>query len=183
MTWTDELDSTQSEFEEAYDAPESEDIEHFTSDLLCETIETLAQKQPFCVTPQDIVEDVIIGMGQRDQGCVLVTEGGVLVGIFTERDVIRKVVGKLDAKNTRIAQVMTPSPEAVSFHDSIAVALNKMTVGGFRHVPLVDIRRRPVGVVSVKDVIQYVVDRFPRHVMNVAPDPTERHPEQVSGAG
>jgi predicted transcriptional regulator len=96
---------------------------------------------------------------------------------------VRRVVGRVDPAKTAIRAVMTPDPEAVSFADSIATVLNKMTVGGFRHVPLVDLQRRPVGIVSIKDVVEYFVERFPKHVLNVAPDPLVRHPDEIAGAG
>jgi CBS domain-containing protein len=180
----DELQTGISEFEDSY---ESGDINYgpelFTADLLSTTIDALEPPTPFCVSPDAIAEEVIMGMGARNQGCVLVTKDGVLVGIFTERDVIRKIVGKVDPKKTRISEVMTRDPEAVAFHDTVAVVLNKMTVGGFRHVPLVDIKLRPVGILSVKDLVEFFVDRFPRRVLNVSPNPAMRNPDQKDLAG
>ena len=185
MTANEYLDHGASEFEESYEDPAGQTVvsETFSAELLDETVEILEPPQPICVAPDDLVSDVVAGMAARNHGCVLVAEGGVLVGIFTERDVLRKVVGKVDPKTTHVREVMTRDPEAVTFHDTIAAVLNKMTIGGFRHVPLVDIQMRPVGVVSIKDVVEYFVDRFPRHVLNVSPDPVLRHPDDLNGAG
>ncbi len=177
------IDVLNSEFAEAYNDAPSTSTESITDDLLTENLDRLKVKKPVCVSPTANVEEVIIGMGERNHGCVLVKEGEQLVGIFTERDVVRRVVGKVDLKTTTVAQVMTPDPEAVMFHDTLAHALNKMTVGGFRHVPLVDNQHRPVGVVSVKDIINLIVEHFPRSVLNVAPDPVVRNPDQIGGAG
>ena len=66
---------------------------------------------------------------------------------------------------------MTPDPEVLTPDAPIVYALNKMSVGGFRHVPLVDELQRPVGIVSVKDIIDYIVDFFPNDVLTVPPDP------------
>jgi CBS domain-containing protein len=176
------IDESSSEFEESYDDVRH-DPEVFTSEILEGTLEALDLRPPICVSPHDRIEVVIEGMAARNQGCVLVREEGRLVGIFTERDVLRRVVGKVDPKVTTVAEVMTADPEAVSFHDTIATALNKMTVGGFRHVPLIDIAHRPVGVISVKDIVGFIVQQFPRQVLNVAPDPSVRHPDDVAGAG
>jgi len=66
---------------------------------------------------------------------------------------------------------MTPDPEVLTPDDPIVYALNKMSVGGFRHVPLVDAARRPVGVVSVKDIVDYLADLFASDVLTVPPDP------------
>jgi CBS domain-containing protein len=46
-----------------------------------------------------------------------------------------------------------------------------MSVGGFRHVPLVDDERRPAGILSVKDIVDYLVEHFPRDVLNIPPEP------------
>jgi CBS domain-containing protein len=178
-----ELDYLNAQFEEGYDDEPSFPNESITGDLLGESLDRLRIKKPICVSPNDIVEDVIKGMGERNHGCVLVKDGEQLVGIFTERDVVRRVVGKVDPKTATVAKVMTPDPEAVMFHDTLAVALNKMTVGGFRHVPLVDNQHRPVGVVSVKDIVHIIVEHFPKHVLNVAPDPVVRNPDLIGGGG
>jgi CBS domain-containing protein len=65
---------------------------------------------------------------------------------------------------------MTPNPETLSVHSAVAYALNKMSVGGFRHIPVVDDERRPAFVVSVRDVVEFLVDAFPREVLNLPPD-------------
>ena len=172
-----------SEFEEAYDAPRDSGSESFSSELLEETLEVLGTPSPVCVGLETPIADVIKGMSERNHGCVVVVDaGGLLAGIFTERDVMRRVVGKVELSRP-VSEVMTPDPEAVSFHDTIAVALNKMAIGGFRHVPLVDIKMMPVGIVSVRDVMGYFVECFPSHVLNVSPNPTNRHPDSVDTAG
>lgn len=184
------FDKAASEFEDDYEARSSSvdlnslTTEVFSAELLEEPCEILDPAKPICVSPDTMVADAIQGMADRNHGCVIVEENGVLVGIFTERDVVRRVFGRgIDPHKTAVRAVMTRDPEAVSFADSIATVLNKMTVGGFRHVPLVDLQRRPVGIVSIKDVVEYFVERFPKHVLNVAPDPTVRHPDEIAGAG
>ncbi len=66
-----------------------------------------------------------------------------------------------------LAEVMTPDPEALSVRSTVAYALNKMCVGGFRHVPVVDEEHRPAFVVSVRDVEELLVEAFPREVLNL----------------
>jgi len=64
---------------------------------------------------------------------------GRLTGIFTERDVLTRVVGKdLDARRTALAGVMTRNPEALTARDRVAYAVNRMSVAGYRTIPLVD---------------------------------------------
>ena len=66
---------------------------------------------------------------------------------------------------------MTPDPECLTPGDRIAYALNKMSVGGFRHIPLVDEDGRPVGVVAMRNIVDFVVDLFPGEVLNLPPSP------------
>ena len=108
-------------------------------------------------------------MREHRVGCVLVVEDARLVGILTERDLLLKLEqGGLDQP---LRLLMTPEPEVLKADDPIVYALNKMSVGGFRHVPLVDAERRPVGVISVKDIVDYICDFFPNDVLTVPPDP------------
>jgi CBS domain-containing protein len=81
---------------------------------------------------------------------------GKLRGILTERDYVRKVIGvEPDFVRLPIADYMTPDPETVRPTDLLAVALQKMDVGGYRHLPVVD-DGRPVGLISVRDVIRHI---------------------------
>jgi CBS domain-containing protein len=116
-------------------------------------------------------------------GCVLVFDGGRLLGVFTERDVLGRVVADgRDGARTRIADVMTPDPDCLTPDDGIAWALNRMVVGGFRHVPLLDPSGRPAGVVSMRHIVEYLVDAFPEQVLNIAPNPSQAMPREREGA-
>ncbi|MBI4572332.1 MAG: CBS domain-containing protein [candidate division NC10 bacterium] len=111
-------------------------------------------------------------MKERRIGCVLVEDGGKVVGIFTERDILTKLVGTgYDPAKVQVDGVMTRDPETLTPEDPIAFAMQIMSVGGFRHVPLVDADRRPVGILSVKDIVDYLVEHFPREVLNIPPEP------------
>ncbi len=137
--------------------------------MIREPIRLLEPRQPLSLPPSATVRDAIRIMREHRIGCVLVVDVGVLVGIITERDLLLKLDGtELDRP---IDALMTPDPEALTPEDPIVWALNKMSVGGFRHVPLVDAERRPVGIVSVKDIIDYIVDFFASDVLTVPPDP------------
>lgn len=127
-------------------------------------------KAPLCVAPETTVRDAIERMSQGRVGCVLVESGGRLVGVFTERDVLTRVVGKgLDAARTSVEAVMTSDPECLSLDDGVPFALNKMSLGGFRHIPLIDEQGRPTGVVAMRNIVDYIVDLFPREVLNLPP--------------
>ncbi len=113
-------------------------------------------------------------------GCVLVESEGALVGIFTERDILTKLVGTgYDPAAVRVDAVMTRTVETLSPDDPIAFALQRMSVGGFRHIPLVE-SGRPVGILSVKDIVDYLAENFPREVLNIPPEPGQ-HPQTQEG--
>jgi CBS domain-containing protein len=124
---------------------------------------------PESATLQEAVENL-----QRHHiGCVLVSGAdGTLQGIFTERDLLNRVAGrKLDWAQCRVSDFMTRNPETLRPDDRIVWALNLMHMGGYRHVPLVDQANHPVGVISVKDIVEFIVELIPEAVLNLPPDP------------
>ena len=104
--------------------------------MIREPIRYVAPRPPLCLAPSDTVIEAVGTMREHRIGCVLVVERERLVGIVTERDFIMKL-GQADGGRP-LSDVMTPDPEVLSPDDPIVYALNKMSVGGFRHVPLVD---------------------------------------------
>jgi len=111
-------------------------------------------------------------MKEHRIGCVLVEAGGKLVGIFTERDILSKLVGTgYDPAKVQVDGVMTRNPETLTADDPIAFAMQLMSVGGFRHVPLVDADQRPVGILSIKDIVDYLVEHIPSEILNIPPEP------------
>jgi len=129
------------------------------------------------------VRAAINTMNDARIGCVMIVRGGCLVGIFTERDVLTRAAGApIDLDATPVADLMTPNPECLTLDDGIAYALNKMSVGGFRHVPLVDADGRPTGLVSMRHIVDYLVDLFPRAVLNLPPSPALGMPREREGA-
>ncbi len=163
-----------SEFEDAF-----EDERRVQGAILNEPIRALKPKSPVCVEPGASLREAIEAMNAVKGGCVLVTGGEKLLGILTERDILRHVVGKLELE-TPAERVMTRNPETVHLDDAIALALNKMSQGGYRHIPVVDEAGRPTGVVSVRDFVRFIVSMFPAAVLNLPPEPrlgTARSPE------
>lgn len=111
-------------------------------------------------------------MKERRIGCVLVEDKGKLAGIFTERDILSKLVGTgYDPAKVTVDGVMTRDPETLTPEDPIAYAMQLMSVGGFRHVPLVDADRHPLDILSVKDIVDYLVEHFSREILNIPPEP------------
>ncbi len=92
---------------------------------------------------------------------VLIMDGDKLAGIVTERDILFKVMGsREDWEEIPVSQIMTPNPDTLQLSDKIAYALHKMSLGGFRHIPIVA-GDRAERVVSVRDVLEYLAEMFP----------------------
>ena len=130
--------------------------------LVRDRIESLAPAQPITVSPDAPVAEVLKLLVERKIGCVLVLDPeGELVGVFTERDAIAKLAGKLDELGSHpVSEFMTPAPQTLEIDAKVAFAVRQMDQGGYRHVPLVDENARPVGIISVRDILQYFTDKM-----------------------
>jgi len=175
------------EFEDEYSATIDDDL-HDTDDLretrgalLNDTIAVLSPAEPICLSETTTVHEAVQTMLARRQAGVLITDpSGRLTGIFTERDVLTRVVGKdLDARRTPLAGVMTRDPEALTARDRVAYAVHCMGVAGYRTIPLVDSELRPIGVVTVSDVIRWLSNLFPEAVLNLRPGDALKRPHDV----
>jgi CBS domain-containing protein len=149
--------------------------------LFNDTITMLGPAEPICLRETATVTEAIERMLARRQAGVLVVDAeGHLTGIFTERDVLTRVAGRgRDARQTRLADVMTRDPEALGVNDRVAYAVHSMSVAGYRTVPLVDADRKPIGVVTVSDVIRWLAGLFPEAVLNLPPGDVLKRPHQM----
>lgn len=154
-----------SEFEDAYE----DDIFH-EDEWLSMPISKLMPREPVVIDASATVAQAVQVMNVHHTGCVLVQQNDRLVGIFTERDVISKVFGLEDCHSVSVAMVMTRDPEVLESKDELAFALNRMSVGGYRHIPIVD-KGKPVGVLSVRDIVHYLADMHPEGIVNLPPSP------------
>lgn len=114
-------------------------------------------RRPAEVVPSDTaVTEAIARIRAGGNDCLLVGEAGRVVGIFTERDAVVKLAG-LPLQGLTVAETMTRDPVVLRPDDTVAVAIHKMAVGGFRHIPLVDDEGHAAGVVSSTDVFRHVL--------------------------
>jgi CBS domain-containing protein len=128
----------------------------FHGRLLGEHLDDLGAPPPIEVDPGLLVASAIETMRGADSDCLLVVEDGRLVGIFTDRDAVVKVAGRsLDGLLVR--DYMTADPVVLHHDDPIAIAIHKMAVGGFRHIPIVE-DGRPTGVVTARDVFHHLAE-------------------------
>lgn len=131
----------------------------FHGSLLGRHLDELGAPRPKSAEKGTSVGDVIRRMQAESLDCVLVTDEGRLVGIFTDRDAVLKVAGGTVDLRTPVGELMTADPVILRRDDPIAVAINKMAVGGFRHVPILD-HDHPVSVVSARDVFRHIAQRL-----------------------
>jgi CBS domain containing-hemolysin-like protein len=108
------------------------------------------------VTSSTPALEVIDQMKRAQVGCALVIDDGKLLGIFTERDVLNRLTGKraVDGK-TAVKDLMSPNPETLHETDSVATALNKMSLGRYRHIPVIK-TDGSYSVTSIKHVLRYI---------------------------
>jgi CBS domain-containing protein len=107
-------------------------------------------------------------MVEKRIGALVVTEGGRIAGIFTERDALNKVMAPaLDPETTTLASVMVSDPQTIGADKPLAYALYMMAEGGFRHVPVVDASGAPVGMVSARDALGQDLVEFERELKHL----------------
>ncbi len=126
--------------------------------FLAKSLGVMDPKHPISVPQETPIAEIIALLQKNKVGCIVLTDlQGHLSGIFTERDVLLKVCLKdLDLKSTPVSKVMTLDPHTSTMTTSIAFALSMMSQGGYRHIPIVDDDNFPIGIISVKDIVDYI---------------------------
>ncbi len=145
-------------------------------------IKEVAMPVVIAIDISSTIGEAIDLMQSKNIGSVVITRKGKLEGIFTERDVLMKVIGKMeDWRNHPIHEAMTSHPQSLQAGDEIAYVLNNMHVGGYRHVPIVNEKNEPVSMISIKDVVTWILDHFPQEIINLTGEP-HRGPKTREGA-
>ena len=133
------------------------------------------EPQPAVTIPEDAtVAKAVELMRRKKVGAVMVVSKKRpkrLVGLFSERDLLNRTLSLRGYGRLAVSKVMTRDPQALRPRDSCAYALNKMSVGRFRHIPLVDENHVPVGMLSIRDVIDFLVELIPEEINNLPPEP------------
>ena len=128
----------------------------FHSTLLGEHLDSLGSPAPIIVPSDTPLDVAVAAMHAAEADCVLVVDDGRLVGIFTDRDAVVKAA-TLTLDSLSVKDFMTPDPVVLRHDDPIAVAIHKMAVGGFRHIPILD-GGRPTGVVTARDIFHHLAE-------------------------
>ena len=128
------------------------------SRILEGTIADLKPKDALSVPANGTVESAIHLMRERRMGCVLVTDGARLAGIFTERDLLIKVAGLKEPKTTKVSDAMTPDPQLLGDSDPVALAFHTMAVRGERHVAVAR-ENGSLGIISARDLLRFLCEQ------------------------
>jgi len=170
-----------SEFHDEYSESLETDFRKLEGAMLSDTVKLLAPSEPIKLREDVTVQDAIAEMAEKRRAAVVIVDAeGRLVGIFTERDLLRRVaVPGLDPKKTRLGDVMTRSPESLAPDDLIAYAINRLHHASYRTIPLVDAQRRPLGIMTVSDIVQWIADLFPEAIVNLRPGGQIKRPNEA----
>lgn len=139
-------------------------------DLQSDTVDRAITDEPLIVEPEITVREVFGLLQASSRGSVLVCEGEKLVGIFTERDVLKLMAKGADI-DVRLSEVMITDPVTIRRDESLSEAIRVMSEGGYRRLPVVDAKGGVLGVVKVTGIVNYLVDHFPKAVFNLPPQP------------
>lgn len=127
----------------------------------------------FCVQPDAPLTEAIEQMKKDEGGCVIVcAEGGRVVGIFTQRDLLNKIVGQQVDMNSPVGDWMSTVVETLTTDATIGDAVRVMNEKSYRNIPLVK-DGQLIGSISVFDVITYLAESYPKETMNLPPVPAQ----------
>jgi len=144
-------------------------------------IRHLPLRTPALVERGQSIREAVEAIKSRGLGCALVCDQGRLAGIFTERDLLNKVLGKKVSYDLPVDNFMTADPARLSLDDSMEAAMQLMREGDYRNIPLVDAEGKTAGVVTVRDLISYLAEHFPKEALNLPPV-SDQHLARPEGA-
>lgn len=127
------------------------------------------------------LRDVIATMQKKRSSAVVIVENDKVVGIFTERDLLNRIVGLALNEDLLISDVMTANPRTLGPDDRIADAIHLMTDRGYRHIPLVDDNSKNVGLLSARHIVEFIAEHYPQEVFNLPSDLDQIHRRPEGG--
>lgn len=137
------------------DIPSADAAEGLARSVMEDNLSHLDQDEIISVAPNTPALEVTERMKNSNSGCALVVDDGKLVGIFTEHDVLKRVTGAGKLAGATVKELMSPNPETLQEKDSVAEALNKMSLGRYRHIPFQK-ADGSYAVASIRSVLKYI---------------------------
>lgn len=147
--------------------------------LVHESVASIFTRNPICANEKTSLGNVIQIMQDRKIGAVLIESEGKLKGLFSERDLIEKVLGESVSLETPIGELTTSDPVYLQMTDEVGKAIRLMADKRLRHLPVCGDEMEIVGILSVRRIIDSLADQFPAEVINRPPraDQSMRTPE------
>lgn len=129
--------------------------------------------------PSISVKDAVLLMQKNKAGYVVIAERGKVMGLFTETEVVRKILNDNINWDRPVSEYMKPSPAIASPEDTIFEAMSLMVSSEVYHLPLVNEKQELVNVISVRTLIRYLASFYPTEIYNLPPnlDQIMRSPE------
>jgi CBS domain-containing protein len=150
-------------------------------ELRSQKARTLARPEPGMIGPGTTLREAMDRMRSQGGDAVLVTEGGRVAGILTERDVLTRLLGAEVDYGRPVSEFMTAQPHTLPADTSLLDAMQAMERGHYRNVPLVGDDGEVVGLLRQQDVLSYIAEAFPQEILNLPPRPHQLA-EQPEGA-
>jgi CBS domain-containing protein len=146
--------------------PTADEIGEDLFELFSSSVRSLSPCKPLTINEASSVQETVALMVSHNTGSVVILrDNGSVSGIFTERDLIARVLGKgSSTSSTAVLEVMTPRPHTLTEESSLALALGLFAEGKYRHLPIVDYEERLLGVLSVKDFIKALTEEVLREL-------------------
>lgn len=127
-------------------------------EFLAKKVSIFKPRALLCSYEDDTVKEIMHSFKASSSGCAaILNKAGKLTGIFSERDYMLKICLDESLEEKPVKEFMTPNPVFITQDTTIAFALNLLSQGGFRHLPLVDTKHHPVAIISVKDLIELLL--------------------------
>jgi CBS domain-containing protein len=128
----------------------------FEAELVQMPLSAVNPHQPLTVAPDEDLAKAVSQLQAHGAGCLVVEDEGGVRGILSERDLVLRLDGTM-LDGMKVRDVMTADPVVLRPDDSVAIAIHKMAVGGFRHIPLVE-NGHATSIVSARDIFRHILD-------------------------
>ncbi|HEY6564756.1 MAG TPA: CBS domain-containing protein [Pirellulaceae bacterium] len=139
----------------------SEPASEVERSLLQDRVGILEPRPAITLPPSATVDEALKLLAKHQIGCILITEEGKLLGIFSERDALFRIGADVDRLRTcPVSEFMTPKVQTLDPQAKIAYAVHMMDLGHYRHVPIVREDGVVVGIISVRDILRYLTERM-----------------------
>jgi CBS domain-containing protein len=142
----------------------------FQLNLESEPVSQAYSARPITLEPQATVRTALRTLAEHRTGALLVCREKRLVGIFTERDVLRLLADGADL-DSPIEEHMRKEPLTLGPSATLGQAVAQMSEGGVRRMPIVDSQGVPVGMLKVSGIVRYMVEHFPKVIYTLPPSP------------